>query len=454
MRRGSGILCHITSLPSSYGIGDMGPAAYRFVDFLAETKQSYWQILPLNPTDPVFGNSPYHSISAFACNPLLLSPELMVHEGWLTEEDIASVPHFPKGQVDYDAAIAYKERFFQLAYQRFGESTHHYDHERFCSENAGWLDDCALFVALSNHLEGDVWSDWPHEIRDRKPEALESASRELKDTIEREKFFQYLFHQQWTALKRYCNDRGVQIIGDMPIYVDYNSVDLWANPELFKLDDEKKPYVVAGVPPDYFSATGQLWGNPVYRWDMLKERRYDWWVRLMRQNLRLFDFVRVDHFRGLVAYWEVPATENTAINGTWIEAPVVDLFNELTKRFPLLPIIAEDLGLITPDVREVIQRFELPGMKILLFAFGEDLPSHPYIPHNLVKNCLIYTGTHDNNTVRGWFEGEATPEEKRRLFDYLGRKVSADEIHWELTRLAMMSVANVAIIPMQDILGR
>jgi len=453
MRRGSGILCHITSLSSSYGIGDMGPAAYRFVDFLAETKQSYWQILPLNPTDPTFDNSPYHSISAFACNPLLISPELMVRDGWLTEQDVESVPDFPSGHIDYDAVIAFKEKLFQLAYRRLGESKGHPDYEEFCSDNARWLNDFALFVALNGHFNGAVWSSWPDEVRDRKPEILNSLSRKLHDAIERGKFLQYLFHGQWTALKRYCNDRGVQIIGDMPIYVDYDSVDLWVNPDVFKLDDEKKPYAVAGVPPDYFSATGQLWGNPVYRWDILKERRYEWWVQRVRQNLRLFDFLRVDHFRGLVAYWEVPATEDTAINGKWIEAPAEDFLNELAKRFPLLPIIAEDLGVITPDVREVIQRFELPGMKILLFAFGDDLASNPYVPHNLVRNCLVYTGTHDNNTVRGWFEKEATLEEKKRVSEYLGRNVSVENAHWEFIRLAMMSVANASIVPIQDVLG-
>jgi 4-alpha-glucanotransferase len=452
-RRGSGILLHLTSLPSPFGIGDMGPWAYRFADFLSEAKQSFWQILPLNPTDADHGNSPYHSISAFACNVWLISPELLVQDGLLAESDLESSPDFPQDRLDYRAVYAYKKALFVRAYQRFQTERDSHDYERFCLENAYWLDDFALFLALKSRFNGQVWVEWPEGIRDRKPEALESLKKELMEKLEKEKFLQYIFFKQWIALKEYCNQRGIQIFGDMPIYVDYDSADLWKHPELFKLDQQKKPYVVAGVPPDYFSETGQLWGNPIYRWDMMKKNGYDWWIGRIRHNLELFDLVRIDHFRGIVAYWEVPAAENTAINGRWIEAPAMDFFNHVAKKFPYLPIIAEDLGIITPDVREVMQHFDLPGMKLLLFAFGEDLPTNPYIPHNIPKNCVAYTGTHDNNTARGWFEKEATSEDKKRLFRYLGRKVAAEELHWELIRLVMMSAADMAILPMQDLLG-
>ncbi len=451
-RRGSGVLLHITSLPSPYGIGDLGLWAYRFADFLAETKQSFWQILPLNPTDPAYDNSPYHSISAFAGNPLLISPELMIRDGLFAKADIEALPNWPKEWVDYEGVISYKKRLFQLAYERF-KKTKNYECERFCSENSYWLDDFALFVSLKAHFDGKAWNEWPSEIRDRQPEALQSLKKRLRDIIKMQKFLQYVFNQQWSSLKHYCNQKGIQIIGDIPIYVDYDSADLWTNPEIFKLDNEKRSYAVAGVPPDYFSETGQLWGNPVYRWDVLKERGYGWWLQRMEHTLNLFDVVRVDHFRGLVAYWEVPAGEKTAINGRWVEAPVEDFFNALLKRFSYLPIIAEDLGLITPDVREVIDRFEFPGMKVLLFAFSEDYPMHPYLPHTYDKHYVVYTGTHDNNTIRGWFEGEARPEDKERLFRYLGREVPVPDIHWEFIRLAMMSVANLVIIPVQDILG-
>lgn len=452
-RRGSGVLLHVTSLPSSYGIGDLGPWAYRFADFLAKTKQGLWQILPLNPTDPAYDNSPYHSISAFASNSLLISPELMVRDSLLAKSDLEPLPNCPKGRVDYGAVIAYKKKLFNLAYERFRNERQKYEYEKFCLENAYWLDNFALFSALKSHFQGQVWSEWPQDIRDRQPKTLQSLKKELHHRIELEKFLQYVFFQQWISLKGYCNHRGIQFFGDIPIYVQYDSVDVWTDPEIFKLDNEKRPYAVAGVPPDYFSETGQLWGNPVYRWNVLQQRRYDWWIQRMEHTLNLFDVLRIDHFRGFVAYWEIPAGEKTAINGRWVEVPVEDFFNALLKRFSYLPIIAEDLGVITPDVREIMNHFEFPGMKLLLFAFGEDHPMHPYLPHTYEKHYVAYTGTHDNNTIKGWFEKEATPEDKRRLFRYLGREVPLEELHWEMIRLAMMSVANLVIFPMQDLLG-
>jgi len=452
-RRGSGILLHVTSLPSPFGVGDLGPEAYRFIDFLAETKQSFWQILPLNPTDPAHYNSPYHSFSALAYSPLLISPDLLVQEDLLDKTVLESLPGFPIERVKYQAVIEYKQKLFDQAYERFQKRVNDYEYKKFCLENAYWLDDFTLFMALKSHFGGKAWNEWPEDLRDRQTEALQSARDDLSDRVEKERVLQYLFFRQWKSLRDYCQERNIQVIGDIPIYVNYDSVDLWAHPELFKLDNEKKPYVVAGVPPDYFSETGQLWGNPLYQWDILKERGYDWWVERIAQTLKLYDFVRIDHFRGLVAYWEVPSSEKTAINGKWIEAPVMDFLNHLTRKFSSLPIIAEDLGVITPDVREVMHLFGLPGMKLLLFAFGDDLATNPYIPHNLPRNCVAYTGTHDNNTIKGWFENEVTPDEKTRLFRYVGRDVPVEELHWELIRLVMMSVANVAIFPMQDILG-
>ena len=452
-KRASGILLHITSLLSPFGIGDMGPEAYRFADFLAQAKQSFWQILPLNPTERIYGNSPYHSISAFAGNPLLISPELLMQDGFLVKADCESLPNGPTGRVDYDIIVPYKEKLFNTAYNRFAKAKAHDEYDQFCSQNTSWLDDFTLFVALKGYFNGKAWNQWPTEVRDRQPDALQSIKKDLHNAMEREKFLQYLFFSQWLALKGYCNKKGIQIIGDMPIYVDYDSVDVWTHTTIFKLDAERKPEAVAGVPPDYFSATGQLWGNPVYRWDVLKERRFDWWVQRMGHTLNFLDIVRIDHFRGLVAYWEVPAGEKTAINGQWVEAPVYDFFDTLRRQFPNLPVIAEDLGVITSDVRKVMQHFELPGMKVLLFAFGEDNPMHPYLPHTYEENAVVYTGTHDNNTVKGWFEREAKPEDKERLFSYLGHETSAQEISWELIRLAMESKANLAIIPMQDILG-
>jgi len=451
-RRRSGILLHITSLPSSYGIGDMGPWAYKFADFLSHTKQHYWQILPLNPTDPVFGNSPYHSISAFANNLLLISPELMVNDGFLFKADLEPLPNFPRNRIDYHEVIAYKKRLFHIAYERFKKREKD-ECEQFYAENYYWLEDFTLFIALNAHFKKHIWSSWPQEIRDRQTEALQKVRKQLHERIEMEKFLQYVFLKQWFSLKEYCNQRDIQIFGDMPIYVDYDSVDVWIDPELFKLNEEKQPSFVAGVPPDYFSETGQLWGNPVYRWDVLRERRYAWWMERIKHNLKLFDMVRIDHFRGLVAYWEVPAGEKNAINGKWVEAPAEDFFSVLLKHFPDSPIIAEDLGIITPDVREIMDRFGFPGMKVLLFAFGDDLATNPYLPHNHVKNCVLYTGTHDNNTVRGWFKNEATPEVKKKLNLYLGHSVSAQDVHWELIRIAMMSVADMVIFPMQDTLG-
>jgi 4-alpha-glucanotransferase len=452
-KRGSGILMHLTSLPSPFGIGDLGPRAYRFADFLADSKQKYWQCLPLNPTDVEYFNSPYHSTSAFACNPLIISPDLLLQEGLVNLQELEPLPAFSDARVDFPSVVEFKARLFAIAYDHFRKNPPSDEFMRFCQEQASWLDDFALFMALKSYYAGKAWSDWPPDVRDRHTEAIESAKRDLHDGIEKVRFLQSLFFRQWMALKEHCNKRGIKIIGDMPIYVVHDSADVWVHPELFHLDQRKRPSAVAGVPPDYFSETGQLWGNPVYRWDVLKETRYEWWVDRLAHNLKLFDLVRVDHFRGFMAYWEIPAMEKTAVHGRWVEAPGKDFFQSLSERFTFLPIIAEDLGTITPDVWEVMDHFGFPGMKVLLFAFGEDLPTNPYAPHNHVKNCVVYTGTHDNNTAIGWYQKETNPEDRNRISQYLGSEVTAENVHIELIRLAMMSVADTAIIPLQDLLG-
>lgn len=452
--RKSGILLHIPSLPSPYGIGDLGPEAYRFVDFLHAAKQGVWQILPLNPTDSGCQNSPYSSYSAFAGNTLLISPQLLLEEGLLRKENLSSVPVFPSGRIDYEAVIAYKNELFEKAYRYFKRRRIGRDEfTRFRERNSPWLVDYALFIVLKEHFKGAVWTSWPEGLKRRERDALQKARKEFKDQIERKEFLQFVFYRQWAALKVYCHQNDVRIFGDIPIYVSFDSVDLWQDPKDFKLDEEDNPVGVAGVPPDYFSATGQRWGNPVYDWERLKTSRYRWWVKRIQHNLELFDFMRIDHFRGFVQYWEIPAQEPTAVKGKWMDVPTHDLLDTLKKHFPSLPIIAEDLGVITDDVRAVMRAYSLPGMKILLFAFNDDLQKHPYLPHNYETNCVVYTGTHDNNTVQGWFRSEATDQEKENFFAYIGKDVPEREVHWAMIELAMASKAALAIFPLQDVLG-
>jgi 4-alpha-glucanotransferase len=453
-RRGSGILLHLTSLPSCYGVGDLGPEAYRFADFLARTRQTYWQLLPLNATSSQFGNSPYSSSSAFAGNPLLISPDLLVEEGLLSRDDLRELPSFPQKRVNYPLTAKHKRRLLERAYERFRDgATTDPLFESFCRDNADWLDDYALFAALRERFRDKSWVAWPTELKERNASALAQWGSRRREEITKQRFLQYIFFQQWTALKSYCNRKKILLIGDLPIYVDYDSADVWANSRIFKLDAEKRPTVVAGVPPDYFSATGQLWGNPVYDWEALRTSAYRWWLDRLRLNCLRFDRLRLDHFRGFVAAWEVPAGAADATNGRWVEAPGSDFFDTVVREFPTSRFIAEDLGLITPDVRELMTRFGFTATKVLLFAFGPDLPQNPYAPHNYERNSVVYTGTHDTNTVRGWFEKEASREERWRFFDYLGRKVRASQVHWEMIKLAWLSVAKTAITPMQDLLG-
>lgn len=453
-RRGSGILLHITSLPSSYGIGDFGPGAYKFVNFLSEANQSFWQILPLNQTCMAYGNSPYSSFSAFSGNTLLISPDLMVENGILLQSDIEDHPAFFEEKVDYRTVTEYKEKIFRIAFERKRDNLAE-DHEfmEFCSENFHWLEDYGLFVSIKKYFKDVDWGRWPEDLRDRKEGVIKEWRERLWETILKEKFLQHVFFKQWHLLRNYCEARNIIIIGDLPIYVNYDSADVWANPEIFKLNKEKKPVFVAGVPPDYFSATGQLWGHPVYDWGVLKDSGYSWWIKRVEHNLKFFHMFRLDHFRGFVGYWEIHADEKFATNGRWEEAPAKDFFNTLLKYFKHLPIIAEDLGVITPDVREIMDMFGFPGMRVLLFAFGEDLPTNSYAPHNYIRNCVVYTGTHDNNTIRGWFRNETGPEDKKRIFEYIGREVAEEDIHWALIRLVMCSAAGLVIIPMQDVLG-
>jgi 4-alpha-glucanotransferase len=350
--------------------------------------------------------------------------------------------------------MQYKERLLERAYLNFPEHGSKREHfEQFCIENSSWLEDFSLFVVLKKRVDGKIWNQWSEELRDRNGESLRNIQREYGDQIERIKFWQYLFFKQWQLLKAYCQEKEIYLVGDLSIYPSFDSADVWANPSLFKLDSEKRQTFVSGVPPDYFSETGQLWNGPVYEWEVLKKSGYKWWMDRIAHNVKLYDILRIDHFRGLVAYWEIPEGEKTAINGRWVEGPGEDFLNSLNQHFPHLPVVAEDLGTITPDVREFMNRFRLPGMKILMFAFNEDNPDHPYLPHTYNEACVVYTGTHDNNTVRGWFENEASEEVRRRLFNYLGREVATEEVNWSLIRLAMMSPARWVTIPMQDVLG-
>jgi len=452
--RACGILLHITSLPSKYGIGDFGPEAYKFVDFLVRARQSYWQLLPLSmPILTQNSYSPYNGLSAFAGNTSLISPELLYRQGFLTRKDIRNRPAFPKARVNYRLAASYKTKLFSAALKHFKTVSKKPDYESFYSKNKSWLEDYATFIALRRHFRRHLWCDWPTEFRDKNTHALKSIKTQLYEVIEREKFLQYLFFKQWFGLKRYCNRLGISMIGDIPFYVAYDSADLWTHPEIFKLTGTKKPRFVSGVPPDYFSQAGQLWGNPIYNWQVLKDTGYSWWIQRIKHNLTLFDIIRIDHFRGFIAYWQVPAGCKTARNGKWVKGPKENFFNKLFKRFPSSSFIVEDLGYITDDVRAVIEKFQLCGMRVLQFGFDGDSAENPHCLDNHVENSVVYTGTHDNNTIIGWFEKEAKSEQKKKLYDYLGRRIPTGQVHWELIRLAMSSVGNLVIIPMQDVLG-
>ncbi|MBI3893734.1 MAG: 4-alpha-glucanotransferase [Candidatus Wallbacteria bacterium] len=447
--RSAGILLHPTSLPSRYGIGDLGDAAYDFVDFLAAAGQSLWQVMPLGPTS--YGDSPYQCLSSCAGNPMLVSPDKLVADGYLPEDQLGVVPRFPDDKVDYGPVIEWKNALLWRSFhyfRRYGKPHRKRRFDHFCNDNAYWLDDYALFKALKDHHEGAVWNTWEHDIATHQPSACHQWRERLGEQLWAQKYFQFLFSLQWREIRSYANDRGVKVIGDIPIFVAMDSADAWANPEMFWLDKDGKPLFVAGVPPDYFSETGQLWGNPLYRWDAMECTKYKWWVRRFRASLQVVDILRIDHFRGFEGCWEVPADEKTAVNGRWVKVPGHDLFETIHSTMGSLPIIAEDLGVITPEVRALRDRFAFPGMKILQFAFGSG-PENDHLPHNVSKNCVVYTGTHDNDTTRGWYEAAAS-HERDYLHRYLGR--DGKDIVWELIRTALASPASMAIVPVQDLL--
>ena len=372
----------------------------------------------------------------------------------LAEEDLQDKPDFPPAQVDYAQAIACKEKLLDKVYEYFRHDKRLRKEFRiFQKDNEPWLRDYALFTAIKKSLGGVIWTDWPDELKNRNRDALYDFELAFADQVDKARFLQFIFFRQWKKLRAYCHQGGVYLIGDMPIYVNWDSADAWAGAENFKIDAHHKPLGVAGVPPDYFSGTGQRWGNPVYDWEKLKASKYAWWIGRIRHNLDMYDYLRIDHFRGFVQCWEIPAHEPLASSGKWVEAPARDFLGTLQKTFKPLPVIAEDLGIITDDVREVMKAYGLPGMKVLLFAFGEDLQKHPYLPHNFDHHCVVYTGTHDNNTVRGWFDHEAGLKEKENFFTYIGRVVDGKDIHWAFIELALMSKADTAIVPMQDVLG-
>ncbi|BAZ53101.1 glycoside hydrolase, family 77 [Nostoc sp. NIES-4103] len=450
--RSSGVLLHPTSFPSRFGIGDLGLEAYKFIDFLEKSYQQYWQVLPLGPTG--YGNSPYMSYSAMAGNPLLISPEKLLDEGLLTEEDFANLPAFEVDKVDFEQAAPIKIGLLKKACENFktkASSIQQKEFAGFCESKAYWLDNYALFMALKDSLNGASWHTWEPELAKRELEALARAERELTAEIFYYKFIQYEFFRQWSNLKSYANMRGIEIIGDIPIYVAHDSADVWAHPESFCLDEETgEAALMAGVPPDYFSATGQLWGNPVYNWEELQKQDFKWWIERFEAMLDYVDIIRIDHFRGFEAFWAVKQGETTAINGKWIKAPGEELFDTIKQKLGKLPVLAEDLGVITPEVEALRDKYEFPGMKVLQFAFGSD-PGNPFLPFNYPRNAVVYTGTHDNDTTVGWFN-TSNGYEKDNLLLYLG-SISPDGIHWDLIRLALSSIANQAIIPLQDILG-
>lgn len=440
---------HITSLPGPYGIGELGPEALRFADWLAAAGQRVWQVLPLGPTG--YGESPYQLFSAFAGNPLMISIDVLVERGWLTRPEIGPVPRFAADRVEFERLIPWKMKLLRRAFENFRTNASAADRgtfEAFQQQNAAWVDDYARFMAIKEAQGNVAWIEWDSDA------GADQAAQDFH------RFTQFEFFRQWDALKEYCRNRGIRLMGDLPIYVAHDSADVWAHRELFQLDETGRPLAVSGVPPDYFSATGQLWGNPLYRWDRMAGNGFPWWIERMRAALRLFDAVRMDHFRGFEAYWEVPASETTAVNGRWVKGPGAQLLRALETALGKLPVVAENLGVITPEVEALREEFGLPGMAILQFAFGKDPQAHSFKPHNYVRNLVAYTGTHDNDTAAGWWRSEGgdstrTPgdieDEKAAARAYLA--ASGKQIHWLMIRSLMSSVADTVLFPLQDVLG-
>lgn len=459
--RASGILLHPTSLPGRFGIGDLGPSASRFADFVAASGQSLWQMLPLGPTG--YGDSPYACYSAFAGNTLLISPEKLLADGLLTQDELDEVPSVSAERVDFARAHEIKDCVLAKAFGRYQRSANtelRRQFETFAEHNSSWLNDYALFRALKTEHGGKAWHEWARSLVRREAVALERARARLHEQIEAHKFAQFLFFKQWFALKSYCHRRGISLIGDVPIFVAPDSADVWTDPEQFKLDGNGTPTVVAGVPPDYFSATGQFWGNPLYNWEHMLQDGFKWWIERVRAVLQLVDIARIDHFRGFAACWEIPGGDKTAERGRWVEVPGRELFDAIRKALGELPIIAEDLGVITPDVEKLRDGFGFPGMRILQFAFSSDQKSID-LPHNYHRNVVVYTGTHDNDTTVGWFQSVAGAGSTRtaaqitaeRAFCLKYLHTDGTEIHWDFIRAVLASVADTAILPLQDLLG-
>jgi len=459
--RSSGLLLHPTSLPGPFGIGDLGPVAYAFADFLEAAGQSLWQVLPLGPTG--YGDSPYACYSAFAGNTLLVSPEQLIADNLLTKESLGTILKGEDERIDFEVVHKHKDSILRQAFTSFGQTSGselRNDFAKFCAQHVAWLDDYALFRALKDEHGGVAWNEWDPLLVRREAKALETAREKLKEQIEAQKFYQFLFFRQWFALKASCNRRGIKLVGDIPIFVAHDSADVWTNPDQFKLNEDGTPIVVAGVPPDYFSATGQLWGNPLYNWDQMRTDGFRWWIDRVSATLETFDIARIDHFRGFAACWEIPGGDKTAERGSWVTAPGRELFTAIRKALGEVPIIAEDLGVITPDVEALRDDFGFPGMRILQFGFSSDTKNLD-LPHNYHKNVVVYTGTHDNDTAVGWFrsvagEGstrDAQQIEREREFCLKYLNTDGAEIHWAFIRAALASVANTAVVPLQDLLG-
>src|SRR5579859_3584528 len=446
----TGILLHPTSLPSRGGVGDFGPAAYEFLDFLASARQGLWQVLPLGP--PANGDSPYSSTSAFAGNPLLISLERLAERGWLERSQLDKLPN-SAGPIDYEQVHDRKLPLVKQAATKFLEvasAAARSRFERFRAENEWWLEDFVLYDALRDRHGRQPWNTWPLELARRDAGALQTARLERASEIAVRRVIQFFFYEQWRALRLHCAQKSVRVVGDIAIFVDYDSADVWANRELFRLKDDLDPEAVSGVPPDAFSATGQRWGNPLYDWDAMRAQGYKWWVQRLRWATKTCDFIRLDHFRGFAQFWEIPASEPTAIHGRWVDGPRDELFNKLREELGGLPFFAEDLGYITPDVHELRDRHQIPGMAVLQFGFGNP-GAHTYLPHRLTPDRVVYTGTHDNDTSMGWWKSGTNDQERRAVEGYVGR--SDDGINWALIRAAQASVASFSMVPLQDVLG-
>jgi 4-alpha-glucanotransferase len=461
-RRSSGVLLHLTSLPGPHGSGDLGPEAFRFVDFLAAAGQRWWQMLPVGPIGG--GNSPYQSPSSLAGNPLLISLEELAERGILRAGDLTPPRGLHAGRVNFPAVIAFRESRLRLAFARWDASLRAAERnrfERFCRDHRHWLEDHALFCTFKAACGQRPWTDWPAELRDRVPTTMRWIRRRLGREVRFHQFVQYQFRRQWDALRRHARELGIGLIGDIPIYVSHDSADVWAHREVFQLDRFGRPTAVGGVPPDHFARTGQLWGNPLYRWDVLKRRNYDWWVARFRANFELFDVARIDHFIGFHRYWSVPGRHKTAERGHWVPGPDADFFAAIIRQLGELPIIAEDVGAVTDGVIALRDRFNLPGLKILQYAFGRASADSSNLPHNFPRRCAVYTGTHDNDTTVGWYRSllararRRGGEKARRELEFIRRYLGTDgrAIHWDLIRAALASVADTALFPIQDLLG-